>query len=148
MPQRPAAIVSLREYTAYGRHAERVGLGTPDRRREKAATMSDDDYDDAVERVGGVFIGRDLDLEEEEVSEDDLDFGQDRDPELWSRQLPLIEEDVAEGLRLADFPEEAIPRIIDAMGDDVAEPLQEYPGGVSATGSATQSDHGGFPERD
>ena len=110
--------------------------------------MADEDYDDAVERVGGVFIGRSLDLDDEAVSEDDLDFGQDRDPELWSRQLPLIEEDVANGLRLADFPEEAIPRIIDAMGDDVADPLQEYPGGVSATGSTTQSDHGGFPERD
>lgn len=110
--------------------------------------MFDDETEDAVERDGGVFISRRM-IPDVEIDEDDrLDFGEDRDPELWSQQRPLIEEDTAEGLRLDGFSEDVVPRIIDAMGDDVAEPLQDSPSGVSATGTPFEPDHGGFPEHE
>lgn len=126
---------------------------------------ADDQYDDSTDRDQGVFIGRhnhEDRLDEDERHDVDLDepgddeeatyrgHGLDRDPELWSKQLPLIEEDADDGLKVSDFPEESIPRIIDAMGDEAAEPLLESPNGTSATGSDSPltPDHGGFPERE
>lgn len=110
--------------------------------------LEDDEFQDSVERDGGVFVGRRAHIDDPDDDEGrDQIPDEDHDPELWAKQLPLIEEDVADGLRLADFPEEAIPRIIDAMGDDVAEPLQDSPNGTSATGSPFEPEHGGFPER-
>ena len=67
--------------------------------------------------------------------------------ELWGRQAALVEEDEAGGLNLRGFPDEEIPEILDAMGDDAADPLQDFPNGVSATGDWTAPEHGGFPER-
>jgi hypothetical protein len=67
--------------------------------------------------------------------------------ELWGQQAALLEEDTAGALKLDGFPEEEIPEILNAMGDDAADPLQDFPNGVSATGDWTAPEHGGFPER-
>lgn len=117
-----------------------------------------DDYDDPIERDRGAFVARhdhdhpnDADYDPNVDDEDqDANLGEGRDPELWSKQIPLIEEDVDDGLKLDDFPEEDIPSIIDAMGDEAAEQVPESPNGVSATGSESPMtpDHGGFPERE
>jgi len=76
------------------------------------------------------------------------DIGTADENELWSEQGTLVEEDEVGGLKLDIFPEEAIPEILDAMGDDAAEPLQDFPNGTSATGDWSAPEHGGFPERD
>jgi hypothetical protein len=73
--------------------------------------------------------------------------GTEEEKELWSAQMALLEEDVAGGLNLRGFPEEEIPEILGAMGDDAADPLQDFPNGTSATGDWTAPEHGGFPER-
>lgn len=82
---------------------------------------------------------------------DDLPYslGESRDPELWSEQRPLIEEDEDEGVKLAGLDEADADEVMLAMGDDAAEPLQESPNGTSATGASSplEPDHGGFPER-
>jgi hypothetical protein len=84
-------------------------------------------------------------------TEDDLPYtlGEDRDPELWGQQRQLIREDEAEGLDLEGVSEERIGALLDAMGDDAAEVLQDSPNGTSATGADSPLDpeHGGFPER-
>lgn len=117
--------------------------------------MSDDDVakepvhaGEPVERDRGVLIegSKHADLVDDEGR--DIDMGQDSDPELWSKQLPLIEEDEDDGIKLDGFREDLIPAIMDAMGDDAADLLQDSPGGTSATGSTTEPDHGGFPERE
>lgn len=67
--------------------------------------------------------------------------------ELWRQQKALVEEDEKTGLKLDGFSEDEIPDILEAMGDDAAEPLQDYPNGTSATGLWSAPEHGGFPER-
>jgi len=101
-----------------------------------------------VERDHGVFIEGKKHEHRPDDEGRDFDFGQDADPELWGKQRPLIEEDEDDGLKLEGFSEDEIPRILAAMGDDAADPLHDNPGGVSATGSVYEPDHGGFPERD
>jgi hypothetical protein len=76
------------------------------------------------------------------------DVGSADESELWGEQKALVEEDEVAGLKLNGFPEEEIPDILEAMGDDAADPLQDYPNGTSATGDWTAPEHGGFPERD
>lgn len=122
---------------------------------EKVKTMYDGDpprdpdhTGEPVERDRGVFIGSHKHDDGPDDEGRDFDGGQDRDPELWGAQLPLIEEDEDDGLKLPGFSEESVPAILDAMGDDAAEPLQDAPNGTSATGSPFEPDHGGFPERD
>lgn len=119
--------------------------------------FDDEEITDSVERDHGVFIARHLreDPDARQLPEDredkegrDINLGEDRDPELWGQQRTLIEEDVENRVNLVDFPEGSIPRIIDAMGDEVAEPLQGAPNGVSATGSGSEPEHGGFPEQE
>jgi len=75
------------------------------------------------------------------------DSGKADEAELWRQQKALVEEDEATGLKLDGFPDEAIPSILEAMGDDAADPLQDFPNGTSATGDWTAPEHGGFPER-
>jgi len=101
-----------------------------------------------VERDQGVLIEGSKHADRPDDEGRDIDMGQDGNPELWSKQLPLIEEDEDDGLKLAGFREERIPAILDAMGDDAADVLQDAPDGTSATGSIGGPDHGGFPERD
>ena len=72
----------------------------------------------------------------------------DDEGELWGAQKALIGEDESSGLDLQGFPEERIPEILEAMGDDAAEALPDYPDGTSATGESGTPSHGGFPERD
>ena len=67
--------------------------------------------------------------------------------ELWRRQKALIEEDEKEGLNLDGFPDEDIPLILEAMGDDAVDALADAPNGTSATGLWGTPDHGGFPPR-
>lgn len=76
------------------------------------------------------------------------DQGTADEKELWAEQLALLEEDVAGGLNLRGFPDEEVPDILEAMGDDAADPLQDFPNGTSATGDWAAPEHGGFPERD
>jgi hypothetical protein len=68
--------------------------------------------------------------------------------ELWNEQTALVEEDEDEGLKLAGFKDEEIPEILDAMGDDAADAVQDFPNGNSATGDWNTPEHGGFPERE
>lgn len=84
----------------------------------------------------------------ESAAKDDAPFAAADEADLWRRQMPLIEEDEDDGLKLEGFEEERIPDILDAMGDDAAEALSEAPNGVSATGSPFEPEHGGFPERE
>jgi hypothetical protein len=76
------------------------------------------------------------------------DVGQADESELWGEQKVLLDEDEVAGLKLRGFPEEEIPDILEAMGDDAAEPLQDFPNGTSATGDWSAPEHGGFPERE
>jgi hypothetical protein len=78
----------------------------------------------------------------------ETELGSADERELWAKQRALIEEDTDDGLKLDGFPEDRIPAILDAMGDDAAEDLPGSPNGTSATGSIGGPDHGGFPERD
>ena len=75
------------------------------------------------------------------------DLGKADEAELWRAQKALIEEDEKSGLKLDGFDEEEIPAILDAIGDDAADPLQDFPNGTSATGVWSTPEHGGFPER-
>lgn len=68
--------------------------------------------------------------------------------DLWRRQRALIDEDETAGLKLDGFPAEKIPEILEAMGDDAGDPLDDAPNGTSATGLWSTPDHGGFPPRD
>ena len=103
---------------------------------------------DSIERRGGAFVRASSRPQPPDDEGRDIDLGEDADPELWGAQRPLIEEDVDEGLKLEGFDEDAIPHILNALGDDAAEPLQDFPNGTSATGSVNEPDHGGFPERE
>ena len=94
---------------------------------------------EGTKRVGG------RSRDEAETAED---VGGVDENELWADQQKLLQEDEKEALRLEGFPEEEIPEILEAMGDDAADPLQDFPNGTSATGSWSQPEHGGFPERD
>jgi len=94
---------------------------------------------EGAKRVGG------RSRDESETAED---VGAVDENELWADQQKLLQEDEKEALRLEGFPEEEIPEILEAMGDDAADPLQDFPNGTSATGSWSQPEHGGFPERD
>lgn len=83
---------------------------------------------------------------------DDVPYslGESRDPELWSQQHALTDEDEKEGVKVVGASEDEAERIMEAMGDDAAEPLVESPNGTSATGadSPLEPPHGGFPERE
>jgi hypothetical protein len=70
--------------------------------------------------------------------------------DLWGKQQPLIEEDERNAYNLEGIPEDQIPAVLEAIGDDAAEANPELPGGTSATGAGSpmEPDHGGFPERD
>ncbi len=68
--------------------------------------------------------------------------------DLWQRQKALLDEDEKAGLRLDGFPTGEIPQILEAMGDDAGDPLDDAPNGTSATGLWGTPDHGGFPPRD
>jgi hypothetical protein len=70
--------------------------------------------------------------------------------DLWGKQQALIEEDDQNAYNLAGIPDEQIPDVLDAIGDDAAEANPELPEGTSATGSGSPLEpaHGGFPERE
>lgn len=108
--------------------------------------MSPDDYvndpDPKMVDVPGTIddVPIDLGADAEEPCEDET-------AELWRHQKPLIEEDEDDGLKLAGFPPEEIPDILEAMGDDADDPLPDAPSGISATGQWGAPEHGGFPER-
>lgn len=84
----------------------------------------------------------------ERPAKQDPPFASSDEADLWRHQRALIEEDEGDGIKLAGFDEERIPSILDALGDEAAEPLPDAPNGVSATGSPFEPDHGGFPERE
>jgi hypothetical protein len=117
--------------------------------------MYDDDVSGEPSREGepvesdhGVLIENHKHEDRPDDEGRDIDLGEGRDPELWGKQAALIEEDEGDGLKLEGFKEDQIPRIMAAMGDDAAEAISDFPGGVSATGSVSEPDHGGFPDRD
>lgn len=104
------------------------------------------DFDDVVDRDSGVFIARSRGRAPEEDDEGrDLYLGEDRDPDLWSAQRPLLEEDEREGIDLSGFDDEEARRVMEALGDEAAEPFPDAPEGVSATGNPFTPEHGGFP---
>lgn len=79
--------------------------------------------------------------------ERELDPGERDERDMWRRQRSLIEEDET-GIRLPDgMTEDDGRRIMGAMGDDQGDEAPEDVADVSATGSTTTEDHGGFPER-
>jgi hypothetical protein len=79
--------------------------------------------------------------------EHEEELGQKDEDDLWRRMEPLVEEDVAEGIRMPEgVSEEQGERIIDAMG---AEFTPEDQIDNSAIAQVTgEPDHGGFPDRD
>jgi hypothetical protein len=95
--------------------------------------------DEHIVPVGGTRLGE----AGPERAEDAAD-----ERELWGKQKALVEEDEASGLRLEGASQDAIPGILDAMGDDAAEALPDWPEGTSATGKGTEAEHGGFPTRE
>ncbi len=101
-----------------------------------------------VERDRGALIEGDKHADVVDDERPDIDLGQNSDPELWSAQRALIEEDERQGLNLEGFSDAEAARILEAMGDDAADPLPDSPGGISATGSWNAPDNGGFPDRD
>jgi hypothetical protein len=113
---------------------------------EKVDAMSPDDYtsDPSPDTAGVPGTADDV---SNEYGEDASSIGGPPQGELWRRQKPLIEEDEKEGLKLDGFPDEEIPEILDAMGDDAEDPLDDAPNGTSATGLWGTPDHGGFPPR-
>lgn len=78
----------------------------------------------------------------------ETDIGRRDERELWARQRQLREEDAEDGIKLAGFSDEQARRVVDAMGDEAHEVLPGSPNGTSATGSTTEAEHGGFPERE
>jgi hypothetical protein len=56
--------------------------------------------------------------------------------ELWHKQRGLIDESGDEAARWGALPENELPRIEDAIGDDAAEVLPDSPEGESATGAS------------
>ena len=76
------------------------------------------------------------------------DQGAVDEQELWSEQAALLEEDEDGGLKLKGFPEEEVPDILQAMGDDASDALPDFPSGTSATGDWEAPEHGGFPDRE
>jgi hypothetical protein len=108
--------------------------------------MSPDDYtsDPSLDRSGVPGTEDDVPAS---LGEDPPAVGGPQESELWRRQKALIEEDEKEGLKLAGFPDEDIPLILDAMGDDAVDALADAPNGTSATGLWGTPDHGGFPPR-
>ena len=81
------------------------------------------------------------------VPQDEPEPGTRDERELWRAQQDLIDEDDKMGLKLEGFSEEGVPAVLDALGDDAAEVLPDSPNGTSATGTWTEPEHGGFPER-
>lgn len=63
------------------------------------------------------------------------DSGMADEEELWAAQRALVEEDDHSGLRLEGLDDSRVGAVLDAMGDDAAEPLPDAPEGKSATGS-------------
>jgi hypothetical protein len=56
--------------------------------------------------------------------------------ELWHRQRGLVDESGDEAARWGGLPEDELPRIEDAIGEDAGEVLPDAPEGGSATGAA------------
>lgn len=116
--------------------------------------FADDTFEEPVVRDGGVFVepasGRKTDAAPaiDPVEEDEADTWTAGEKGLWSKQRALIQEDEDDGLKLEGFADEQARRVLDAMGDDVAEILPDSPNGTSATGSLDEPDHGGFPNRE
>ena len=109
--------------------------------------MKPDDYvSDPNPHYAGV-PGTDDDLPAS-YGEDPPSIGGSPQDELWRLQTTLIDEDEKAGLKLDGIPPEIIPEILEAMGDDAGDPLDDAPNGTSATGLWGTPDHGGFPQRD
>jgi len=114
---------------------------------------AEDRFEDPVERDHGVFIepgkGRESHSAPpiDPAEEDEADTWTTGEKGLWLKQKALIQEDEDDGVKLGGFSEDQASRVLDAMGDDVAESLPDAPNGISATGSPDEPDHGGFPER-
>jgi hypothetical protein len=113
---------------------------------QKVNQMLPDDYTSDPDPAASGVPGTTDDVPAS-YGEDPPSVGGPPQGELWRRQRALIEEDEKTGLRLEGFPVEEIPEILDAMGDDAVDPLDDSPNGTSATGLWGTPDHGGFPPR-
>ena len=65
----------------------------------------------------------------------DIAEGIPEERELWSRQLPLIEEAEAEEAHLAGLREEDAAAVVDAEAEGAEDALPDFPEGRSATGA-------------
>ncbi|MBI5231440.1 MAG: hypothetical protein HY876_04660 [Coriobacteriales bacterium] len=75
-------------------------------------------------------------------------LGDEDEADLWRKQKHLIEEDEDDGLKLPLFSDEEAERVLDAIGEDAGEANPDAPDGTSATGTGSEPEHGGFPERE
>jgi len=66
------------------------------------------------------------------------DLGRPEERELWSKQRHLIEESEANEREYGHLPEEKIPEIVAASGEDAEEVLPQSPDGASATGALSE----------
>jgi hypothetical protein len=113
--------------------------------RKRVDAMSPDDYTNDPDLMSSRVPGTVDDIPASLEADTDS-LGATDEAELWNHQKALIEEDEG-GLKLEGFPPEEIPDILEAMGDDAADPLADSPNGTSATGLWSGPEHGGFPDR-
>ncbi len=81
------------------------------------------------------------------AEEPETELGGPDSRELWQLQKALIQEDEKDGIKLEGLSDEEAERVMEALGDEAADPLPDNPEGTSATGSPFGPEHGGFPER-
>ncbi len=101
----------------------------------------DDDPDSVTTHPPGTADDIPVTLGEEHAEPADYHIGvggaapPGEDPELWDAQGPLRSIDEAAGYKVGAFDEGEREALDRALGDEDAEPLPDYPGGTSATGS-------------
>jgi hypothetical protein len=67
--------------------------------------------------------------------DDEPPLGAPEERELWTKQLPLIEEAAAEERHFAGLKDVDAKRVLDAEAEGAEEPLPDSPEGESATGA-------------
>lgn len=117
--------------------------GTPGAPDDLPYTLGQETSPAADLRVDGPGIPPAARAPEEETEDETAE-----ERELWERQQTLLGQDEEIGAGLEDLSEADGKRVLDALGDDAAESLPDWPEGTSATGAGGRPDHGGFPDRE
>jgi hypothetical protein len=89
---------------------------------------------ESPDRRSGAFSGLGHTGADEDVTEEPPLGGPD-ERELWHKQRGLIQESGDEAARWRALPDDDVPRVEDAIGEDAGEALPDSPEGESATGA-------------